>query len=140
MTVSRIGDGGVRVSERGSMLPLLGGLVFVTIVVLAIAVDIARLHAAHVELGLAADVAAEAGAAMIDEAAAHRGELVLDARRATDAALTAAGADLAVSDSTVDGGTICVTLTGEHRTTALTFIGIGAVPVSGRSCAQAVAG
>ena len=140
MTFRRIGDGGAAFSERGSMLPMLGGLVFVTLVVLAVAVDVARLHTAHVELGLAADVAAEAGAAMIDEAAAHGGELVLDALRATDAALAAAGADLEVSDSRVNGGTICVTLTGEHRTMALTFVGIEAVPVTGRSCAQAVAG
>ncbi|MDJ0791407.1 MAG: hypothetical protein QNJ71_05885 [Acidimicrobiia bacterium] len=140
MTFLRIGDEGSAASERGSMLPLLGGLMFVTFVVLAVAVDVARLHTAHVELGLAADVAAEAGAAMIDELAAHRGDILLDEARATDAASAAAGAGLAVSESTVDGGTICVTLTGEHRTTALTFVGIGVVSVSGRSCAQAVAG
>ena len=126
--------------ERGSMLPLLGGLIFVALIVVALALDVARLHGAYVEVGLLADVASESGAAMIDEAGMHDGVITLDADRAVrevDAAV-GAGDDRAVAEF-VDGS-LCVTITREHRTIALGFVGAATVAVAVRSCAEPMAG
>ena len=126
--------------ERGSMLPLLGGLIFVALVVAALAVDVARLHGAYVEVGLLADVASESGAAMIDEAGIHDGTITLDADRALQAVDAAVGAgDDQVVAELVDVS-LCVTITREHRTIALGFVGASTVDVAVRSCAEPMAG
>lgn len=126
--------------ERGSMVPLLGGLIFVALVVLGVAVDVARLHGAYVEVGLLADVAAESGASMIDEFAAHDGEVRLDHDRSIAAVSAALGGRSEHVEATVADTSVCVRITREHRTVALGLIGVSTIDVAVRSCAEPVAG
>jgi hypothetical protein len=126
--------------ERGSMLPLLGGLVFASLVIVSLAVDVALLHGAYVEVGLLADVAAESGAAMIDEAQAHDERLVIDADRARRAAHGVLAGGSERMEAVIEGASLCVTVTREHRTVALGLVGVAAVDVRVRSCAEPVTG
>lgn len=126
--------------ERGSMLPLLGGLVFVALVVVALAVDVARLHGAYVEVGLLADVASESGAAMIDEADVHDGRIALDADRAVQAVEAVVGTGSDQVEAEISAASLCVTITREHHTIALGVVGASTVDVSVRSCAEPIAG
>lgn len=126
--------------ERGSMLPLVGALVFVTFTVLALVVDIALLHGAYLEAAAHADAAAEFGAAMVDVEAIHDGELLLDAARARDAALAAVELNETVLALDVSRDVICVTLGSVHRTHALTLVGVREVDVRVRSCARPAEG
>jgi len=126
--------------EQGSMLPLVGALVFVTFAVLALVVDIALLHGAYLEAAAHADAAAEYGAAMVDVGAIHDGELRLNAARARDAVLVAVGGNETVLALDVSSDVICVTLGSVHRTHALTFVGVREVDVRVRSCARSAVG
>jgi hypothetical protein len=129
-----------RKDERGSMLPLLGGLIFVALVVLGVSVDVARLHGTYVEVGLLADVAAESGAAMIDELDAHDAHLRLDPERALAAVGAVIGDRARQIEAVVDGASLCVSIVHEHRMVALSLIGVSTVDVVVRSCATPMAG
>jgi len=124
--------------ERGSMLPAFAGLVFVSLVILSLAVEIASFGVAYRQTADLADVAAESGASMIDGTALHNGSIVLDepaaAREALAVVSGAGGGDTARVD--VLPGRVCVSVTRMHETTALVFLAVGVVDVQVTSCAE----
>lgn len=125
------------------MLPLFGGLVFVAFVVIALVVDIALLGVAYRTAASQADIAAEAGAAMVDHQFIHVGETILDVHAATSQTMWAAVRQGLPSDAvTVEADTagICATVSVPHRTFALAFIGAQSVDVVVRSCASPAVG
>ena len=123
--------------ERGSMLPAFAGLVFVSLVILALAVEIASFGVAYRQTADLADVAAESGASMIDESALHIGLTVVDEQAAVREALAvvsgAGRRDTARVDASLDR--VCVSVTRVHEATALSILSIGAVDVEVTSCA-----
>ncbi|VAW06527.1 hypothetical protein MNBD_ACTINO01-830 [hydrothermal vent metagenome] len=130
--------------ERGSMLPMFAGLLFVSFTILALAVEIALLGAVWRQAADIADIAAEAGAAVIDERLLHTADVVaVDTRAAGHAALVAAH-DLGVArgDVTVavDAATVCVTIRIRHVTRSLRFIAVEAIPVEVSRCAVPAVG
>ena len=122
------------------MLPLVGALIFTSLIVIALAIDIALLHTAYLDVGSEADIAAEYGAAMIDETAMHDGSLRLDPERAHSAATTSARDGSMVVSVDVTDGAICVTVGRQHRTRALTLVGMRDIDIRVRSCASPAAG
>jgi hypothetical protein len=127
-------------SAEGSMLPLVGALIFTSLVVVALAIDIALLHSAYLDVGSEADIAAEYGAAMIDVAAMHDGSLRLDPERARSAATTSVSDGSRVVSLDVTDSAICVTVGRQHRTRALTLVGMRDIDIRVRSCASPAAG
>lgn len=125
--------------ETGSMLPLVAALMFVGFVVIALGVDIAMLHRGYRTSAIVADTAAEAGAAMVDVAALHDGQVALatvDARtRASDVARTLAPVDAEV-EVELDDVRVCVRVRQRHATVALVAVGVGTVMIDVRSCAE----
>jgi len=94
------------------MLPLLGALVIAAILIVALAADLLRYAATVREVAFAADVAAEAGAAVVDPAAAYAGTLRLApagaVTAATQAALQTRPRPGRSVDVTVIPGMVCV--------------------------------
>jgi len=129
--------------ERGSVLPLVGGLLFVSLVMIAVTTDLALLHAAYRQTSAIADFAAEAGAGMIDQGSLHAGVVELDSAAAERTARdwversTSDSVEITVDSSKIE---ICVALARSHHTTALPALGIRSVVVRVRSCALPVTG
>jgi hypothetical protein len=130
--------------ERGSVLPAVFVLAFAGLLLLGLAVDLGRWGATWREAAFAADAGAEAGAAMIDPAAAYRGELLLDPVLAEDVAADAALRARPRPDRTVTAaGTpaeVCVTVSQPFRPTLLRAAGIGPVEVTADACARPAQG
>ena len=129
-------------SENGSMIPLFGGLVVIAFVVLGLTVDIARLQLAYRNVATVADLATEAAASALDEAAMHLGHASLDPERAVRVAERTArrlapGTDIAVEASP---DAVCATVRTTMRATTLAFVGRPDVEVSVRSCAAPAVG
>lgn len=125
-----------RRDERGSVLLTLSVLALGGIVMLGVAVDLARVAAAWREASHAASSAAEAGAGWIDEDQARDGHLVLDAARAGDAAgAVAAGPGRQVAVE-VGPQRVCVTVTKEVAPSILRAVGATPAAVSARGCAE----
>lgn len=124
-------------AERGSVLPMFAGLVFVSFVMLALVVEIALLAANYRVVAGAADAAAESGASMLSVADAYASDLALDPARASSEALWVASAlsegEVSVSMS---GSTLCVTVSDVYRPSTLLNLGVSAVDVTVRSCAE----
>jgi hypothetical protein len=128
---------------RGSILPLVGGLLFVSLVVLALATDLALLHGTYRESAAAADFAAEAGASMVDAGSLHAGRLELDPAAAEIAARATVDGSFDGSVKTmveVSPNEICVSVVSDHQTIALPAVGIRSVVVRVRSCAEPATG
>lgn len=126
-------------SERGSMLPAFAGLVFVSLVILALALEIASFGVVYRQTADIADVAAESGASMIDQAALHTGSTVLDEAAAVREALAiVSGVGGGGVSASVDvlPDRVCVSVMRVHEATALNVISIGAVNVEVTSCAE----
>jgi hypothetical protein len=131
------------IRQDGSVLPLFGGLLFVAFVVIALVVDIALLGVAYRTVASQADIAAEAGAAMVHHPSLHAGETVLDVDAAEAESLSAAARQgLLPGDITVEanGAAICATVSVRHRTFALAFLGAQLVDVAVQSCASPALG
>ncbi|HHC08508.1 MAG TPA: hypothetical protein ENK55_07305 [Actinobacteria bacterium] len=79
-------------TERGSMLPLVGALILTALVVVAFAGDVALLAAGYREAAFAADAGAEAGAAVVVPTDAYGGAVVVDVLAAPEVAREAATA------------------------------------------------
>ena len=124
--------------ERGSMLPAFAGLVFVSLVILALAVEIASFGVAYRQTADLADVAAESGASMIDQSALHDGSTVLDEPAAVQGALAVVSGAGGGAAATVDvrADRVCVSVTRVHEASALSILTIGAVDVRVTSCAE----
>lgn len=121
------------------MLPLAAGLIAVAFVTIALAVDIALLHADFRAVSSVADAAAEGGAAMIDIDAAHDGVIAIDAPTAASVAASIAhdlGGPAASVGVDVEDTTVCVTVERDHATHALVFVGARSITVTVSSCAE----
>jgi hypothetical protein len=124
-------------NERGSMLPFMAALIFVGLVVVGLALDVALAAATYRELAFAADVGAEAGA--VELANAYGEGLDLDPERAKQSAVAAAlGArsrsdQTAVADANAD--VVCVTVTDRYRPRILSALGVGPETISVEACA-----
>jgi len=130
--------------DRGSVLPAiaviaLGGLLFI-----GIGIDLARWGSSWREAAYAADVGAEAGAAMIDEAAARSGEVTIDEGLATttavDAALRARERSGRSATVAVNGDQVCVRVQQPFRATVARIAGSGDLSVSVEACARPAQG
>ncbi len=126
-------------TERGAMLPLLAALVFVALVVVALAGDVALYAATYREAAFAADVGAEAGAAVISERAAYGGRLLLDPPAAEAVAIAAARAARPRVDRSVDAVAtdteVCVTVVEPFRPRFLLGVVAGDATVRTAACA-----
>lgn len=130
--------------ESGSMVPLVGGLIFVALLVIALVAEIAMLQVSYRVAASQADRAAEAGAAMIDEGRVRiDGVVVLDPmaaiERAQEAAV-AAGVEQRHLDIDADGTIVCVSLTHRHEPFAIRMVTTAPVEITVRSCATPVIG
>lgn len=129
--------------EGGSVLPMFAGLLFVSLVILALAVEVAMLGAVWRRTADIADIAAEAGAAMIDERLLHEGLRVVDRRGAGAAAVDAAmglGTPSGDVTSVVADGSVCVTVRVRHPTVALRFLAVDEIIVTVSRCAVPAVG
>mgnify|MGYP001546693765 FL=1 len=127
-------------SERGSMVPFVGALLFVTFAVVALVVEVALLHGAYLATAAHADAAAEYGASMLDAGAIHHGDLRLDEVRVEGAVVGVVAPEERILDLAVTDDVVCVTLGAAHRTHVRTFIGVRAVEVQARSGASPATG
>ena len=129
--------------ETGSMLPAFGGLLFVSFVLLTLAVEIGLLGVAYRDTASIADTAAEAGAAMIDIASLHEGSTVLNARDAVaEASASLARSGVSASEASIQVGDelVCVALSRRHAVQALGYLAISSVQIDVTGCAEPATG
>jgi Flp pilus assembly protein TadG len=131
--------------DGGQITVMALGLAIITLAVAGLAIDGTRAFLLRRTLQNAADASALAGSGGLDSTAYYSsggGRIQLEpaaARRAAIELLTRRGVDAqAVVRSAPDG--VDVTLRGQARTTFLSLVGIGAVPVVVEARAQPVAG
>lgn len=125
--------------ERGSMLPAFAGLLFVSFVLITLSVEIALLGATYRDTANLADVAAEAGASMIDQGALHEGTTTIDPRAAaSEAVATVARAGISAAETVVEvrGATVCVSITRRHATFGLRYLAISEIVIDVSGCAE----
>lgn len=125
------------------MLPAFGGLLFVSFVLLSLAVEIGLVGVAYRDTASIADTAAEAGAAMIDIASIHEGSTVINTRDA----VAEAGASLAVSGVApseasiqVDDTAVCVAISKQHTVQALGYLDVSTIQIDVTGCAEPATG
>lgn len=120
------------------MLPAFGGLVFVSLVMLALAVEIASFGIVWRQTSSVADSAAEAAAAMIDVEALHMGDTILERPAAAREAFAVVDSAGDVYSATVDvkPDEVCVVVHRVYRPVALRGFSITDTAVDVVSCAQ----
>jgi hypothetical protein len=127
------------VTERGSVAPFLVILLAAGVAALGLAVDLGRYAAAVREAAHAADVGAEAGAAVIDVEAAYAGALAVDpgpaAAVAADAAARSRPRDGRRIRVDADERRVCVTVDQRVPAGMLRVFGVPAWTVSAQGCA-----
>lgn len=123
--------------ERGSILPMLAGLLFTSFVMISLVVELALLGANYRSVAGAADAAAESGASMLSVADAYESRLTLDSRAATSEAVRVAAA-LSSGRVTVlmSNGGLCVTVSDVYRPSTLLYLGVSEIDVVVESCAE----
>ncbi|MEN8238194.1 MAG: hypothetical protein ABFR53_03215 [Actinomycetota bacterium] len=129
--------------ETGSMLPAFGGLLFVSFVLVTLAVEIGLLGVAYRDTASIADTAAEAGAAMIDVGSLHEGSTVLNSRDAVEeasATLTLSGVSASEASIEVDDATVCVAISRQHAVQALGYLAISTIQIEVTGCAEPATG
>ena len=125
------------------MLPAFGGLLFVSFVILTLAIEIGLLGVAYRDTASIADTAAEAGAAMIDVASLHEGSTVLnvsDAVTEATASLTRLGVSASEASIQVRDTSICVAISRRHAVQALGYLAISTVQIDVTGCAEPATG
>lgn len=118
------------------MLLTLGVLLFGSVLMLGLAVDLARVAAAWREAAHLATTAAEVGAGHIDAAAARDGSIVVDVAAGSAAAAAVAsrpGSDRRVAASP---DRVCVTVMVPVPPTLLAVIGAMPATVTAHACAE----
>ncbi|MDK1018018.1 MAG: hypothetical protein QGD89_01255 [Actinomycetota bacterium] len=129
--------------ERGSMLPMAAGLIFVAFSVAALVVEISLLGAAYRDVATVADLAAESAAAKLSNAGAYEAVISLDVEAAV-AEAERVGGMWGSGDERVtvqaDHARVCVTITDVYRPRTLAFIGVRTVVVKATGCAIPIAG
>jgi hypothetical protein len=118
------------------MVLTLAVLLFGSVLMLGLAVDLARVAAAWREAAHAATTAAEVGAGWVDEEAARGDRLVLDPRLAHEAALTVASAPGRTASVSVEPERVCVTVARPLAPSLLTMVGAVPATVTASSCAE----
>ena len=129
--------------ETGSMLPAFGGLLFVSFVLLTLAMEISLLGVAYRDVASLADIAAEAGAAMVDLGSLHGGVTELDARAAADeagASLSRSGVAASEANVHVTDTSVCVSISKRHKVHALGYLAITDIQVEVTGCAEPATG
>ena len=129
--------------ETGSMLPAFGGLLFVSFVMLTLAVEIGLLGVAYRDTASFADTAAEAGAAMIDPASLHEGSTAINPRDAVaEANATLARLGVAPSEVSIrlSETSVCVAISRAHAVQALGYLAISSVQIEVTGCAEPATG
>lgn len=130
--------------ERGSVLPAIAVIALGGLLVMGIGIDLARWGASWREVAHAADVGAEAGAAMIDEGAIFVGELavneVLATETAVDAALRSRPRSGRTASVAVDGDQVCVLVRQPFRATVARVAGSETLLVAVEACARPAQG
>lgn len=123
--------------ERGSILPMLAGLLFTSFVMISLVVELALLAANYRSVAGAADAAAESGASMLSVADAYESRLMLDSSAATSQAVRVAAA-LSGGRVTVvmSNGGLCVTVSDVYRPLTLLYLGVSEIDVVVESCAE----
>jgi hypothetical protein len=125
--------------ERGTALPAILVLLAAGVAALALAVELGRFAAATRETAFAADAGAEAGAAVIDTAAAYAGDLLVDPVGAAAVAFEAARRARPRPGRRIDVDAtdreVCVTVTRDVEPGLLGVFGIEAWTVSATGCA-----
>ncbi|MEX2323359.1 MAG: hypothetical protein WEA29_06265 [Acidimicrobiia bacterium] len=127
-------------NDRGSVPLTLAVLLFGSVVMLGLAVDLARVAAAWRQASHTASAAAEAGAGWIDESAARLDRLSLDAGRAREAALAVAVAPHRSAEVAATSTRVCVRVTVPVPVSILRVVGAGATRVTASACAVPVQG
>lgn len=118
------------------MFLTLGVLLFGSVLMLGLAVDLARVAAAWREASHVAATAAEAGAGWIDPVAALDDRLVVHPTRAREAAAAvAAGPDRSHAVGT-DPSRVCVTVSIPVPPTILALVGAVPATVTASACAE----
>ncbi len=125
------------------MLPAFGGLLFVAFVLLSLSVEVGLLGVAYRDAASITDLAAEAGAAMVDVEALHGGETLVDpdgARAEVRAELSRLGVSLGEASVEVTPYRVCVALSRRHPVKALGYLAVGAVQIEVTGCAEPATG
>ena len=124
------------VAERGAVHLVLVVLLFVSVLMLGLAVDITRIGIAWREASHLANTAAEAGAGWIDEEEARNDRIVIDSVAARTAArAVAAGAGRSVTVTTAED-LVCVRVRIRVRPTLLALVGAAPKDVAATACAE----
>lgn len=120
------------------MLPAFGGLAFVSLVMLALAVEIASFGMVWRQTSAVADSAAESAAAMVDIDALHKGDTVLEETAAAREAYVVVDSAGDVYSATVDvtPDEVCVTVHRVYQPLALRGFSVSDAAVDVVSCAQ----
>jgi hypothetical protein len=125
------------------MLPAFGGLLFVSFVLLTLAVEIGLLGVAYRDTAAIADTAAEAGAAMIDIRSLHEGSTVLNAHDAVaeaNASLARSGVGGSEASIQVRSTRVCVAISRRHDVQALGYLAIRTIQIEVTGCAEPATG
>lgn len=130
--------------DRGSVLPAIAVIALGGVLVIGIGIDLARWGASWREAAYAADVGAEAGAAMIERAAALRGDVSIDetlaVATAVDAALRARQRRGRSATVAVTGVQVCVRVEQPFRTTVARVAGSETLSIAVEACARPAQG
>ena len=132
-------------SERGQSTVLVMGLMVLCFAVAGVAVDGTRAFIFRRSLQNAADAAAQAGASQLDVSVYYKStgrDVMLDerqARLAAEGSLSLRGIPVSAT-FTIDGSSVQIVLRSEVKTSFLSLIGIGELPVAVESRAEPIAG
>lgn len=131
-------------ADRGSVLPAIAVIALGGMLIIGIGIDLARWGASWREAAYAADVGAEAGAAMINETSALHGHVSIDEDLASAAAVNAAlqarernGRSATVA---VIGEQVCVRVEQPFRATVARIAGAETLPIAVEACARPAQG
>ncbi|MFH1103894.1 MAG: hypothetical protein V1757_02965 [Actinomycetota bacterium] len=123
-------------ADRGAAPLTLVALLFGGVLMLGLAVDIARFGAAWREASHVAATAAETGAGWINRTAAREGELRIGRASAESAARAFTDATGHPAEVTATVDRVCVTVHIDVHPTLLTIVGAGTKTVTAHACAE----
>jgi hypothetical protein len=129
--------------ERGSVFPILAIVLVGGVLATLIAVELGRLASERRTIAFVADMAAEAGASMVDEAAMRAGELALDPAGAHDRAFAYAGevGPPGALVTVVSGpAEVCVEISMPYEPRLLALVGASSVELIASACASPATG
>lgn len=125
-------------TDRGFVTPAVALIMLAGVIMSILAIDIARYAAAAREAAHIADVAAEAGAAMIDPRQAYRDRLVLDEGAAAEAVEAIVGGHRSVVD--IGPRRVCVRVTTRVEPLLLHLVGARTRHMEAAACASPAQG